>query len=198
MRPLDLIAPRNSSRARLFAFGCAWFLTNCCESGSSGNPTGQADAGPTPSAPSAPAPASSASNAATNEPAFGPRNELNPDGLPVPPAPVEREVAGAAHILVAYKGAENAPKTITRTKDDARKRADEALKQLKTDESKFAELVKKYSDDPMSKGTEGRIGNFERNAMPAAFSDACFAMKVDTISDVVESPRGFHIIKRTK
>jgi parvulin-like peptidyl-prolyl isomerase len=34
--------------------------------------------------------------------------------------------------------------------------------------------------------------------MPKAFSDATFAMKVDTISDVVESPRGFHIIKRTK
>ena len=111
---------------------------------------------------------------------------------------MEREIAGAAHILVAYKGADNAPKTITRTKEDARKRAEEALKQLKADENKFAELVKKYSDDPLSKTTEGRIGNFERNAMPGPFSDACFAMKVDTISDVVESPRGFHIIKRTK
>jgi parvulin-like peptidyl-prolyl isomerase len=100
--------------------------------------------------------------------------------------------------LVAYKGAENAAKTITRTKADARKRAEEALKELKKDESKFAELVKKYSDDAISKPTDGRIGNFERNAMPAPFSDTCFAMKVDAISEVVETPRGFHIIKRTK
>lgn len=110
----------------------------------------------------------------------------------------ERQIAGAAHILVAYKGAENAPKTVTRSKDDAKKRAEEALKEVRKDESKFAELVKKYSDDPISKGTEGRLGNFERNVMPATFSDTCFSMKVDAISDVVETPRGFHIIKRTK
>jgi hypothetical protein len=115
--------------------------------------------------------------------------------IPVLP---EREIAGAAHIMVAYKGAENAPKTVTRTKDDAKKRADQALTELRKDESKFAELVKKYSDDPISKDAEGRLGNFERNVMPGPFSDACFAMKVDTISDVVETPRGFHIIKRTK
>jgi cell division septum initiation protein DivIVA len=115
-----------------------------------------------------------------------------------PPQAAEREIAGAAHILVTYKGAENAPKTVTRSKQDAKKRADDVLKQLRADEKKFAELVKKYSDDEMSKAAEGRLGNFERNAMPAAFSDKCFSMQLDTISDVVETPRGFHIIKRTK
>jgi NIMA-interacting peptidyl-prolyl cis-trans isomerase 1 len=62
----------------------------------------------------------------------------------------------------------------------------------------FEEAAKKYSDDPGSKDLGGAIGNFERNAMPEAFSKATFEMKVGDISDVVETPRGFHIIKRTK
>src|SRR4051812_44286175 len=42
-----------------------------------------------------------------------------------------REIVGAAHILVAYKGALGAPKTITRTKEAAKTRAEEALAKLK-------------------------------------------------------------------
>ena len=119
------------------------------------------------------------------------------DPLPAPVAP-ERRIAGAAHILVAYKGSERAPKTVTRSKDDAKKRAADALEKLKAKKATFEELVKQYSDDEISKPAEGKLGNFEPNAMPAAFSDATFAMKVDDVSDVVETPRGFHIIKRTR
>jgi hypothetical protein len=109
-----------------------------------------------------------------------------------------REIAGAAHILVAYSGAELAAKTVTRSKDTAKKRAAEALDKIKKDKMPFEEAAKKYSDDPGSKDLGGAIGNFERNAMPEAFSKATFDMKVGGISDVVETPRGFHIIKRMK
>jgi parvulin-like peptidyl-prolyl isomerase len=112
----------------------------------------------------------------------------------VPP----REIAGAAHILVAYSGAELAAKTVTRSKDTAQKRAAEALVKITKDKMPFEEAAKKYSDDPGSKALGGAIGNFERNAMPEAFSKATFAMKVGDISEIVETPRGFHIIKRTK
>lgn len=110
----------------------------------------------------------------------------------------EREIAGAAQILVRYKGAETAPKTVTRSKEEAKKRAEEALRKIKKDKMPFEEAVKKYSDDDASKNAGGAIGNFEKNAMPEAFSKATFAMKVGDISDVVETPRGFHIIKRTR
>lgn len=109
-----------------------------------------------------------------------------------------REIAGAAHILVAYSGAELAAKTVTRSKDSAKKRAAEALDKIKKAKMPFEEAAKKYSDDPGSKDLGGALGNFERNAMPEPFSKATFAMKVGDISDVVETPRGFHIIKRTK
>jgi hypothetical protein len=115
------------------------------------------------------------------------------------PAPVnERQVAGAAQILVSYKGAERAPKTILRSKEDARKRAAEALDKLKSGKATFEELVTQYSDDPISKAAGGAVGNFERNAMPPAFADATFALQVGQYSDVVETPLGFYIIKRTK
>jgi len=110
----------------------------------------------------------------------------------------EREIAGAQHVLVSYKGAELAPRTVTRSKDEAKKRAAEALSKIKKDNMPFEEAAKKYSDDEGSKNIGGALGNFEKNAMPEAFSKATFAMKVGEISDVVETPRGFHIIKRTR
>jgi hypothetical protein len=110
----------------------------------------------------------------------------------------EREIAGAQHVLVAYKGAELADKTVTRSKNEAKKRAEEALGKIKKDKMPFEEAAKKYSDDPGSKNIGGAIGNFEKNAMPEAFSKATFGMQVGDVSDVVETPRGFHIIKRVR
>lgn len=193
MRPLNLFGMNTSLRSRAIALVCAGVVTGCPSGNSSNNAPSPTD--PTPTTSAAPSPMLEWSSATTAASSSASAVQVTPP--PVPEAP-QREIAGAAHILVIYKGAEGAPKTITRSKDDARKRAVQALTELKKDESKFAELVKKYSDDPVSKGTDGRLGNFERNVMPPAFSDACFAMKVDAISDVVETPRGFHIIKRTK
>jgi peptidyl-prolyl cis-trans isomerase NIMA-interacting 1 len=117
-----------------------------------------------------------------------------PAAAPGPP----REIVGAAQILIAYQGAEGAAPTVTRSKAEARKLAGEVLKKLRDGKATFEELVKTDSDDAGTKATGGQIGNFERYAMPQAFSDAAFALKVGDTSDVVETPRGFHIIRRTK
>jgi hypothetical protein len=110
---------------------------------------------------------------------------------------VPDRVAGAALILVSWKGAELAPAGVTRSKADAKKRADEALDKLKHDTS-FEDVVKNYSDDPGTKRTGGALGNIERGVMPDAFSDALFAMTPGEVSGVVETPRGFYVIKRTR
>lgn len=115
-----------------------------------------------------------------------------------PSADAPLTVVGAAHILVAYKGALGAAKTVSRTKAEAKKRAEEAHEKLVAHQGTFEELVAKYSDDEISRPAGGKIGNFERNVFPPAFTDATFGMPVGGISEVVETPRGFHVILRTK
>lgn len=143
-----------------------------------------------------PPPAASAAASAVAIPPAPSASAVEP--APSASAAPPREIAGAAHVVVAFAGAELAAKTVTRTKDAAKKRAAEALDKIKKDKMPFEEAAKKYSDDAGSKDLGGAIGNFERNAMPEPFSTATFGMKVGDISDVVETPRGFHIIKRTR
>lgn len=165
-----------------------------------------------PASPPAPTEAPSAAPSAAESPANGPLavgpladgprigdgprpagSEASAPAVEAPPT-----VVGAAHILVAYKGALGAAKTVSRTKADAKKRAEEAREKLVAHQGTFEELVIKYSDDDLSRPAGGKIGNFERNVFPPAFTDAAFGMVVGGISEVVETPRGFHVILRTK
>jgi parvulin-like peptidyl-prolyl isomerase len=117
---------------------------------------------------------------------------------PVASAPPKvPDAIAAQHILVAYKGAKAADKKITRTKADAKKRAEEALAKAKSG-TDFSSLVAEYSDDPGSKDRQGSLGKFTRDKMTKPFADAAFALGVDQISDVVETDFGFHVIKRNQ
>ena len=51
------------------------------------------------------------------------------------------------HILIAYKGADRAPGTVTRTKEHAKSLADSLKTLLKTKKGKFEDYVQIYSDD---------------------------------------------------
>jgi peptidyl-prolyl cis-trans isomerase NIMA-interacting 1 len=115
---------------------------------------------------------------------------------PATPASPPEQVA-AQHVLVAYKGAKGAPKSVTRSKADAKKRAEEAAAKAKKGED-FSALVRDYSDDEGTVDRLGSVGKFKREAMAKPFSDAAFALKVDETSDVVETPFGFHVIKRNQ
>ncbi len=162
-----------------------------------------------------PAPATSATSTTPSAPPL-------PSGAPIPgpwasalavepsasapPAPTEavpayapgREVAGAAHILIAYKGAQGAAPTVTRSKEAAKKLCTELRDKLLDHKATFEELVKKHSDDPLSRDTGGAVGSFERYAMPGPFADATFGMQVGSLSEAVETPRGFHLIRRVR
>lgn len=116
---------------------------------------------------------------------------------PTATATAEPEMVAAQHVLVAYKGAKNAPKGVTRSKADAKKRAEEVAEKAKGD-GDFSELVKKYSEDPGAAERMGSVGKFKRNVMAKAFEDAAFALEVGKVSGVVETEFGFHVIKRNQ
>ena len=102
----------------------------------------------------------------------------------------------ASHVLVAFKGSRRAKPDITRSKEEAKKRAEEVRQKLQKG-GDFAALAREFSDDPgASKG--GDLGSFTRTAMVKPFADAAFALKVGDISEVVETDFGFHVIQRTK
>jgi hypothetical protein len=107
------------------------------------------------------------------------------------------DAISAQHVLVAFKGAEKAPKGVTRTKAEAKKRAEEVAAKAKAG-TDFSELVAEYSDDPAAKERRGSVGKFTRDKMAKPFSDAAFALAVDQTGGPVETPFGFHVIKRNQ
>ena len=77
--------------------------------------------------------------------------------------------------------------------EEARKKADDVLKQLKAG-AKFEDLAKKYSDDPGSAKNGGGLGWIGKGRTVPEFEKAAFALPKGGTSDLVQSSFGFHII----
>ena len=60
---------------------------------------------------------------------------------------------------------------------------------------KFATLARIYSEDPGSARKGGELGMASKSIFWPAFSDAAMALKPGVISQIVETPDGFHIIE---
>lgn len=106
------------------------------------------------------------------------------------------EQVKARHILVAFQGARNAPADgQKRSKDEAKARAAEILSKAKTAGTDFVALAKESTDEAAGKASGGDLGFKAREAMGPEMAQAAFALKPGEITEVVESPFGFHIIK---
>jgi parvulin-like peptidyl-prolyl isomerase len=103
------------------------------------------------------------------------------------------EQVHARHILIAVKSAD-APTEEGLDKPQARAKAEEVLKRVKAGEN-FEALAKEYSTDPGSKESGGDLGWFGKGRMVPEFEKAAFALQPGQVSEIVESPFGFHIIK---
>ena len=99
----------------------------------------------------------------------------------------------ASHILIA--ASKNAPPA---EKAKAKAKAEDILNQIRKNPKQFEELATKNSQDPESAKKGGDLGSFGRGMMVKPFDDAVFSMKVNEISNIVESDFGYHIIKLTK
>lgn len=60
---------------------------------------------------------------------------------------------------------------------------------------KFSTLARLYSQDPGSMNKGGELGMMSKNIFWPAFSDAAMSLKVGQVSQVVETPDGFHLIQ---
>jgi len=60
---------------------------------------------------------------------------------------------------------------------------------------KFATLARIYSEDPGSARRGGELGMASKSIFWPAFSDAAMSLRPGTISQIVETPDGFHIIE---
>ena len=60
---------------------------------------------------------------------------------------------------------------------------------------KFSTLARMYSQDPGTISRGGELGMAPKSVFWPAFSDAAMALKVGQVSQIVETPDGFHIIQ---
>lgn len=75
-----------------------------------------------------------------------------------------------------------------------RKKADDLVAKVKGG-GDFAELAKKYSEDPGSAPNGGDLGFFPRGQMVPPFEAVAFSLTPGSVSDIVETNFGLHIIK---
>lgn len=105
----------------------------------------------------------------------------------------EREQPGlqirARHILLRL------PPDATPAQRDSAMALARDLQQRAAAGADFAALATQYSQDPGSAQQGGDLGLFGRGQMVPPFEEAAFALQVGEVSDVVETPFGFHIIK---
>lgn len=105
----------------------------------------------------------------------------------------EGDSVHASHILIEVpKDADEAAKKAARAK------AEGILKQARAPKADFAKLAKENSQDPGSAPNGGDLGFFPKGQMTPTFEEAAFKLKPGTVSGLVESPFGFHIIKVTE
>jgi peptidyl-prolyl cis-trans isomerase SurA len=102
----------------------------------------------------------------------------------------------AQHILVRYDGAQSAPDSVVRTRPEALARTERILSEVRNPEVSFPVAAREYSEDHMTAANGGYLGTFMRGKMHPAFDRVAFALQEGEISDIVETPFGFHIIRR--
>ena len=109
---------------------------------------------------------------------------------------LDKKIGGsvrASHILVAYKGSKNANPNVSRSKNEAKKEANNILRKIRKSPKSFTELAFEFSDGP-SKSRGGDLGFVQDGNMVKPFNDFIFSKRIGS-TGVVETDFGFHVIK---
>ncbi len=104
------------------------------------------------------------------------------------------EQVNVSHILIKTPLPGPDGKVDPKGVEEARKKADDVLKQLKAG-GNFAELAKKYSEDPGSGKNGGSLGWIGKGRTVPEFEQTAFSLAKGETSGLVQSSYGFHIIR---
>src|SRR6202007_1041890 len=94
----------------------------------------------------------------------------------------------AEHILLMTVGKPDAEV------EEIRQKAEDVLKQAKKG-ANFADLAKKYSEEPGSKDKGGDLGGITQGQTVPEFEKTAFSLEKGKISDIVKTQYGFHTLK---
>jgi len=101
----------------------------------------------------------------------------------------QEEQVKARHILVSASPAGSAA-------DNAKAKARiDSLRTALVNGADFADLAKKFSQDPGSGANGGELGWFDRRRMVQEFSDTSFSLPIHHVSQPVKTRFGYHLIE---
>jgi len=104
------------------------------------------------------------------------------------------QMISASHILIMHA---DVPEADTdRPREEAKAAIERLRGKLVAGEVAFDEAARVISECP-SGAEGGDLGQFPRGVMVGEFETAAFALEVGELSEVVETPFGFHLIQRT-
>ena len=109
---------------------------------------------------------------------------------------LDKKIGGSvrsSHILISYKGAQQANPNVSRSKNAAKKEANNILRKIRKSPKSFTELAFEFSDGP-SKSRGGDLGFVQDGNMVKPFNDFIFSKRIGS-TGVVETDFGFHVIK---
>ena len=121
------------------------------------------------------------------------------------------EQVKASHILIAANPkdledlikAENEGKELSEAElkakveeriKEKKAKAEEILAEVKKDPTQFAKIAKEKSEDPGTAQNGGDLGFFAKGRMVPEFEKAAFDLKPNTLSGIVQTNFGYHII----
>jgi parvulin-like peptidyl-prolyl isomerase len=120
-------------------------------------------------------------------------------------ADLSRSIVWLSHIAVMHRGSQPArsglragawsPDTLPdRSREEAYEIARGLLTRLRANPAAFADLARAHSDDVVTSARGGSLGGVHAERLPWSFLDALAALRPGQVSEVVETPMGFHIL----
>lgn len=104
----------------------------------------------------------------------------------------EKKEVKASHLLICYEGTPNC------NNDLSKEEAYQRIKDIKQNATpgNFSELVKQHSTEPGASESGGSLGWIQKGDMVQPFEKAVFEQEPGTISFVVETKFGYHLIHK--